>query len=83
MNLEKYQRLERTVAEAKRRKDQAVGAAKQLEAQLAREFGCHSLKSAKSLLVQHREQIAQQEQELEEATAKFTKKWKGFLDEHS
>jgi len=82
MNLEKYQRLERTVAEAKRQKDQAVGAVKQLEAQLVREFGCHSISSARSLLEQHREQIVKQEQELETALSKFQKKWGTFLDEH-
>lgn len=82
MNLEKYERLLRTVEDAKSKHERAAGAAKQLLQQLQTEFACHSLESAKSLLVQQTEQIQQLENRLEEEMQKFIKKWKGFLDEN-
>lgn len=81
MNLDKYERLLRTVEEAKSKHDRALGAAKQLLQQLQTEFACHSLESAKSLLEQQKEQITALEKQFEEELQRFTKKWKGFLDE--
>lgn len=83
MNLDKYERLLRTVEEAKSKHERALGAAKQLLQQLETEYACHSLESAKNLLSQQVEQIDQLEKQLEEEMQRFTKKWKGFLDENS
>jgi hypothetical protein len=57
MDLDRYNQLTKRVEEMRRERDQIVGAKKELQARLEKEFGVKTLKEAKELLRKLDQQI--------------------------
>lgn len=79
MDVREYERIKKRVDELERESAKAVGARDQLLEQLKEEFGCKSLKDAKSLAVKMRKELDEAEQVYENELARFKEKWKEVL----
>ena len=72
---EQFQALRQEVDEAKSEADRAQGALDQLNVRLRDEFGCRTLKEAKTKLSELQDQQAAAEKEFDTALKEYEKKW--------
>ncbi len=79
--LKKYMRLKKDVETAQRRADQAQGALDQLMKTLEKDFGCDTLKEAKTKLKSLQKQEEKVRGEFETAVEEFEEKWEEQLQE--
>lgn len=81
ISLDDFEAVKRKVESLRRKRDESIGALKQLKLRLKREFNCDTIAEAKELL----DQLTQQEVELASRWSKqlaaFKKKWKSMLEE--
>lgn len=79
--LDDFETVKRKVDALRRKRDESIGALKQLKLRLKKEFDCDTIAEAKELLAK----LTQEEIELASQWAKqlaaFKKKWKHMLEE--
>ena len=74
MNLERFSRLKKQVADLQRQVDKAAGALEQLKGRLKKEFDC-TIEEAKDKLKALEKERIEREKELEIAWIDFQEKW--------
>jgi predicted nucleic acid-binding Zn-ribbon protein len=79
LTLDDYQALKRSVEELTRRRDEAKGALAQVMKDIRKDFGCKTLKEAKTLLRKLQEKEQKLYKKYTRAKAEFEEKWKEVL----
>lgn len=78
-DLERLTRVKKRVAEARRKRDQAKGALREVLRRLKKEFGCKDLASAKKLADRLEREAKKAERAFRRDLDQFEAKWKEFL----
>lgn len=79
--LEDYTKLKKSVDEAQQQADRASGALDGVKGRLKKEFGCNSLKSAKTKLAALEKEEETKREELGVAIEEFEEAWEGGDEE--
>jgi len=70
-----YLALKKRVTQLQEEVSRAEGAYEQLLAQMEKEFGCRTIKSARKLLQSYRDEMKQLDHDISEAVPQFEEKW--------
>lgn len=81
MKLARYTELQEKVQKLQQRRDRAQGALDQVMERLRKEYGCKTIKEAKTLLAKLNTDLDESEQEFETLLTTFEKEYGDLLDE--
>lgn len=79
--LDDFEAVKRKVESLRRKRDESIGALKQLKQRLQKEFNCDSIADAKALLVRLTKEEVELAAQWSKQLAAFKKKWKHMLEE--